>query len=103
VAVVLLAVLAGAAGCRKGASKPPEKTFGEQVAGVEADTAALREANGAVNEVIRNSGDCDLARPLIAPANTKLDEVGRRLRTAAGRATLESLRAQLKRVSDNCP
>ncbi len=102
-AAVAIAAVSLAACGKKKEEAPAPKSLGEQTADISADTGTLREASAAVNEVIRNSTDCDLARPLIAPAKAKLDEAERRIRTTTGRATLEALRAQLKTVDQNCP
>jgi CHASE3 domain sensor protein len=90
------------AGCGK-SEQPPSKDIGQQTADIAADTALMREASAAVNEVIRNATDCDAARTAIPAANAKLDEAERRVRTTTGRTTLDGLRQQVKRVAEVCP
>lgn len=100
-AVLLLPVFL--AGCQKAKEEPAQKTLGQQVGDVTADTALLRDASAAVNEVLRNSTDCDLAKPTIAAAIAKLDEAAPHVRTVTGHATLESLRKQVRNVEQACP
>jgi hypothetical protein len=100
-AVPLMAVLA-AAGCKK-SEAPRSKDIGQQTADVAADTALLRETSAAVNEVVRNATDCEAARAAIPPANAKLDEAERKVRTVTGRGTVDGLRQQVKRVQELCP
>jgi hypothetical protein len=99
---VLLAVSFAFAGCGKG-EQPAAKDIGQQTADVAADTALMREASAAVNEVVRNATDCEAARAAIPAANAKLDDADRRVRTATGRTTLDGLRQQVKRVEQLCP
>jgi len=63
----------------------------------------MREAVAASNDVIRASGDCDAARPLIAAANARLEEAARKIQTGAGQQTLDALRKKVKDVADGCP
>lgn len=97
----LLAGLLALGGCKK--SKDEPKTIGEQMRDVEADTQVMHDAQAAVNEVIRNSLDCDLAKPSIAAAIMKIDEAARHIRTTAGNATLDTMRKQVRQVQDACP
>ena len=99
-ALVLVPVLM-AGGCKKGKDEP--KDIGEQMRDVAADTQVMSDAQAAVNEVVRATGDCDLAKPAIAGATRKLDEAGRHARTAAAYATLDTLRKQVRQVQDMCP
>lgn len=98
-ALLLLPLLA--AGCQK--SKDEPKDLGEQMRDVAADTDVMRDAQAAVNEVIRAAGDCETAKPAIAAAMMKLDEVERHVRTAAANQTLGTLRKQVRQVQDMCP
>ena len=70
---------------------------------VGADTQVMEDAQAAVNEVVRATGDCELAKPAIARANAQLDEAARHVRTAAANATLDTLRRQVRQVQDMCP
>ncbi len=98
-ALLLLPALLG--GCKK--SKDEPKTLGEQMRDVETDTQVMRDAQAAVNEVLRASSDCELAKPAIAAANMKLDEAARNIRTAAGNTTLDTMRKQVRTAQDMCP
>ena len=98
----LLLVPLAIAGCGK-KSKDEPKDLGEQMRDVEVDTQVMRDAQAAVNEVIRAAGDCELAKPTIAAAMMKLDEVERHVRTAAGNQTLGTMRKQVRQVQDMCP
>ena len=75
----------------------------EAVANITSDTAVLEEASSAANAVIRNNMDCDTVNAALPEANHKLDEAASRIRTPAGKATLESIRAQVKAIAQNCP
>ena len=98
-ALLMLPVLLGS--CKKGKDEP--KDIGEQMRDVAADTEVMRDAQAAVNEVVRAAGDCELAKPAIAAAMMKLDEAERNVRTAASNATLDTLRKQVKNVQNACP
>jgi outer membrane murein-binding lipoprotein Lpp len=106
-AVIAGVLLAALAGCHRGGPQaspsPEDKPLGAQMRAIESDTAVMREANAAANDVIRQSGDCDAARPLIAPAMARLDEAARRVQTGTGRQTLEALRKKVREVAENCP
>lgn len=99
---VVLAVAAGACG---GGSEPPprEKGLGQQAADVVADTATVKEAQGAVNDAIRATGDCDALKGLLPGAYAALDAADSKIRTATGRLTLEGLRRQLRAIAEACP
>jgi hypothetical protein len=75
----------------------------QAVANITSDTAVLEEASAAANAVIRNNMDCDTVNAALPEANHKLDEAAGRIRTPAGKATLESIRAQVKAAAQNCP
>ena len=100
-AALLLAPVLLAGGCKKGKDEP--KDIGEQMRDVAADTQVMNDAQAAVNEVVRATGDCDMAKPAVAHAIAKLDEAGRHVRTAAGNATLDSLRQQVRTAQNACP
>jgi hypothetical protein len=91
------------AGCGGKKSKAEPKHLGEQMKDVEVDTAVMRDAQAAVNEVIRASADCELAKPAIAAADRQVDVAAQNVRTAAGNATLDAMRKQVQRVRDLCP
>ena len=98
---VLLAPLAAV--LLVGCGKEAKKDLGSQVGDIASDTAVLRQAQGAVNEVIRNAADCDAAKPAIAEAHRALEEALSKVRTATGRTTLEALRKQVSNVAEACP
>lgn len=66
------------------------------------DTAVMKEAEAAANEVIRSTGDCDAVRAAYADAIAKLDEVESRVQTQAGRTTLQTLRKQVTTAGEAC-
>ena len=101
-ALLLLPVLM-TGGCKKSKDEPKAKTIGDQTRDVEVDTRVMHDAQAAVNEVIRASADCEMAKPAIAAANMKLDEAARNIRTASGNATLETMRRQVRQAQDLCP
>jgi hypothetical protein len=98
-AAVVLALLGLTAACKEAGTKD----LGQAVGDAGSDTALLKEANGAANEVVRNASDCPAARAAIAPAYEKMDAIEKELRTEAGRATLGALRKQVDRISELCP
>jgi hypothetical protein len=75
----------------------------QAVANITSDTQVLEEASSAANAVIRNNMDCDTVNAALPEANHKLDEAAGRIRTPAGKATLEALKAQVRAVAQNCP
>lgn len=66
------------------------------------DTAVMREAEAAANEVIRSTGDCEAVGTAYAGAIAKLDEVESRVQTQAGRTTLQTLRKQVTTAGEAC-
>lgn len=77
--------------------------IGTQAAKIEEDTAILRDANGAANEVVRNAGDCDAVKAALPEATKKLDEAAKLVRTAAGQLTIDTLRKQVRTIAEACP
>lgn len=75
----------------------------QAVADITSDTAVLEEASTAANAVIRNNMDCDTVNAAMPEANRKLDEAAAKIRTTAGKATLDSLKAQVRAAAQNCP
>lgn len=67
------------------------------------DEEILQKVNGAVNEVIRNSPDCEVAKPLIKEAYQRIDEARPLLSAPASGQTLEALKVQVDRVAQVCP
>jgi hypothetical protein len=103
-AAALVTLLASVA-CGGGAPKPSPSPsgVGAQVKAMEQDIETMREANAAVNDLIRASGDCESAKPLIPAANARLDEIARKIKTGAGQQTVESLRQKVRDIAINCP
>ncbi len=99
---VTLALVLAAAGCTKDAEEH-KKNLGQAAADTAEDTKTLGEVEGAVNQVIRNESDCDVVKAAMPEAQRRLDEAKDKLRTAAGRATLEALKTQVRTISQNCP
>jgi hypothetical protein len=104
-AAAALALTLAAVACGGGAPKPSPSPsgVGAQVKAIEQDLDTMREANAAVNDLIRASGDCDSAKPLIPAANARLDEIARKVKTGAGQQTIESLRQKVRDIAINCP
>ncbi len=91
VSVVTL-VACGAAESRK---KAVEK--------VDHDQEAMRKASAAVNEVIRNQADCDVAKPLIPEAYQRIEDARKEVSVPATQQTLDALKVQVDRVAQVCP
>jgi PBP1b-binding outer membrane lipoprotein LpoB len=95
------AVLAGCAGEK--APEPKADDIGAQTARIANDTQVLGEAQAAVNEVVRNAPDCEVAKASMAEANRKIEEAEAKVQTATGRTTLDAMRQQVRRVAELCP
>ncbi len=70
---------------------------------VDHDQEAIRKAGLAVNEVIRNQADCDVAKPLIPEAYQRLEDARKEVTVPASQETLNALKAQVDRVAQVCP
>ena len=92
--VVGLLALA-AAGCEDRRKKAIEK--------VDHDQEILRKAGAAVNEVIRNASDCEVAKPLLTEAYQRIDDARRQVTVPASQETLDALKVQVDRVAQVCP
>jgi hypothetical protein len=94
--VLVVGLLALAlAGCEDPNKKPMEK--------IARDEEVLRRAGLAVNEVIRNAADCEVAKPLLAEAYQRIEEARGKVTEPASPQTLEALKAQVDRVAQACP
>ena len=94
--VLLAFVLAlAAAGCENRREKAMKQ--------ISHDEEILQKVNGAVNEVIRNSPDCDVAKPLIKEAYQRIDEARPQIVGSASGQTLEALKVQVDRVAQVVP
>jgi hypothetical protein len=67
------------------------------------DEEVIKKASGAVNEVIRNSTDCETAKSLIPEARQRIEEARAEVSAPATQATLDALSAQVDRVAQACP
>ena len=67
------------------------------------DQEVIKAASAAANEVVRNAGDCSLAKPLIPEAYRQIDEASRNARAQASRQILDTLKIQVDRVAQLCP
>jgi hypothetical protein len=94
VLVVVLAALA-TAGC-----EDRRKAAVERIA---ADEAIVRKAGAAVNEVVRNAADCEIAKPLMVEAYQAIEDARAQATVAASQATLGALKSQVDRVQQACP
>lgn len=103
IAVAVTVLVMSACGGGKPAPSPSPSGLGAQVKAMEMDMNTMKEANAAASDVIRASGDCDAARPLIAAANARLDEAQRKVQTSTGQQTLDALRKKVRDVSESCP
>lgn len=93
------AVLMGPmAGCQKDKGE-----LGKDAANIVSDTNVLEEASGAANDVIRNAADCDAVKAVLPETNRKLQEAAGRIRTVAGRETLNALKTQVRNIASACP
>jgi hypothetical protein len=73
------------------------------IAKIKEDEELIKSASALVNEVLRNSTDCETAKPLIPEAYKKIAEVDQQVSAPATRATLGALKAQVDRVAQACP
>lgn len=95
----LVSVFLGA-GCGGGSNE--SETLGNQISDTAGDTQIMKEAQSAANRIIRNTADCDAVKADIEEVWSKLDEVEVKIQTAAGRSTIQTLRKQVKNVTDTC-
>jgi hypothetical protein len=92
-AVTVLALVACGAGDRR--KKAIEK--------IDHDQEALRKAGAAVNEVIRNQADCEVAKPLIVEAYQSIEDARAEASVPGSQQTLDALKVQVDRVAQVCP
>ena len=109
-ALAIAAAVALAAACGGQEPAPPtpapvpaNRNLGDMMADTTWDTQVLREATGAANEVVRAAGDCEAVQALIGEAKSKLEAAVPRLKTTAGRNSLDALRKQVAKVEELCP
>ncbi len=94
----LVALLMILSGC----SEPKSGGVDQSVAGTVSDTQALKEAEAAANDIIRNAADCEAVSASFATVTAKLAEVEGRLQTPVGRTTIETLKKQVGTIGDAC-
>lgn len=75
----------------------------EAIEKISHDEEIIKKASGAVNEVIRNSTDCETARSLVPEARQRIAEAREQVSAPATQATLGALEAQVDRVAQACP
>ena len=66
------------------------------------DEAILQKVGLAVNEVLRNATDCEVAKPLLAEAYQRIEDARREVSVPASRPTLDALKAQVDQVASGC-
>ncbi len=84
---------------------PPKESpggLGQQAADITSDTQTLRAAQAAVNEVVRNTQDCPLVNQSLPGANAAIDEADSKVKTLAGKQSLDAMRKQLQRTAEAC-
>ena len=86
-----------------GQSTKPEGGLGQAAGDTAHDTAVLKLATAAANEVIRAAGDCAAVQERLEPAQRALDEAAKEIRTTTGRTSLEVLGRQVRQVAEACP
>lgn len=79
------------------------ETRSEQMGRIASDTEVLGEVNAAVDTFFRDAGNCEAVAAALPEANQKLKEASARLRTVAGRATLDALKARVEAAARSCP
>jgi hypothetical protein len=85
------------------AQKEKGKDVASQAESVLNDQRVLREANAAVNEVVRLTGDCEALAVVLPEAQRKLDEAESRVQTATGRQSIIALRTRIRGSAELCP
>jgi len=84
-------------------SKKPEGGLGQAADDTAHDTAVLKQATAAANEVIRAAGDCAAVQEQLEAAQRALDEAAKEIRTTTGRTSLEALGHRVRQVTEACP
>jgi hypothetical protein len=102
--LVLSVVLSGLTLACSNTSRPApgEDSLGGQTAAITADTEVLRQAQAAVNAVVREAGNCPAANAAIPGAEQELDSAAQKVQTAAGRQSLDTMRKQIRSVAEAC-
>jgi hypothetical protein len=74
-----------------------------QAVGITNDTQTLANVQVAAGDVIRNASDCDKVREFAPDALRAIAEADKRVQTATGHVTLDSLKKQVDAVVQGCP
>lgn len=98
--IILVLVLLG---CHGGNSEGETKNVGQQVADITTDTAVMKEAQAASNQLIQNAGDCEAVKAALPEVSRKLNEAAGNVRTATGKTTLDALRNRVAGIAQLCP
>jgi hypothetical protein len=108
--LILMIALAIIVACGRGREREPSGAQAEQRDRfdqdsnvVEHDKQVVREANAAVNAVVRSMPDCDAVRAALPEAEYEIEEARKRVRTAAGRQMIEAMRHRIRPAQDFCP
>lgn len=75
----------------------------KQIEKIKEDEETIKRASAVVNEVIRNTTDCEAAKALIPEAYKRIEEAHKAAQAPAAHATLDALKVQVDRVKDVCP
>jgi hypothetical protein len=91
--------------CGGGSSKPEPAPggIGAQAGDIISDTAVMKEAQSASNELVRNAQDCDAVKAALPEVNRKLDEAAAHIRTATAQATLAAIKSRVSGIAQACP
>jgi hypothetical protein len=100
--LVLFVALGGCRG-KDAAEAPQGKDLGEATADIASDKDVLASAHAAASEVVRAAGDCAVVKAAAPGVESSLNELEGGVRTAAGKATFEALRKQVRDIAEACP
>lgn len=75
----------------------------KEIERVDADAAVMGRVSAAVNEAVRNSADCSVAKPLLTEAYQRIDEARGRVQLGANQQLLQTMKIQVDRVAQICP
>ena len=75
----------------------------KEISRIKGDEETIKHASAAVNEVLRNMADCNVAKPLIVEAYQRIEEADKNVSAPATHQTLGALKLQVDRVAQACP
>ena len=87
-------------GLALGGCEDPNKKAIEKI---NQDQELLRKTGAAVNEVLRNAADCEVAKPLLTEAYQRIEDAREEANAAASQPMLDALKSQVDRVAQACP